>query len=213
MPDIIKLKPHAQLTGDDLAPGEIAIDEAGRALYIDRGDSHPPEPIPLDVIPVPPAPEETPENAVAVLGGDGTEYRPYTTGGGGRPLGEGWLTPGVLCTHFTTRNANLRIEAVFELPHTTHLIGMRMHPAAGIDIQVTWGIAEMDDDVIVDDLTSAYAGAAEIIINETLPPGRYKVFVDAELAHDFQCLAGVAPWGRTTTYFPVFLRAADAAEE
>lgn len=204
MVDKIELKPASQI-GSGLEPGELALDEAARLLYLDHDGVA--EAIPLDVVPVPPPGDDVEPTEVVVMGESGPTYATLSAGGGGRPLDAGYVVPGVVVTQFSPRTANLRLEAVFEVWETTEFDSLRVAPAAGVDILLTAGVTTLAGVVQASVTSSAYAGPFEAAVSFTLAPGRYKMFVQAESALQFSTLLGTRAWGVAPEAYPLALRA------
>jgi hypothetical protein len=212
MTDTIKLKPADQL--GLLAPGEFAIDEAARKLYLDKDGV--PTAIPLDRGPLPPKPRPADPAAILTLGLNGPEWTVLTGPGGGVPIDNvpGWFVPsGAYLTAETTINvtATTRLAArqtFFEVSEDIIVRHLLILPEEGNDVDFTFGIANSNGTSLADFTTNANAGKLVQECFILLTAGRYSSYVYAESALNFTGHGYVHPWSApdTPVQHLVFLR-------
>lgn len=209
----IKLKPADQL--GLLAPGEFAIDEAGRALYLDLNGV--PTAIPLDRGPLPPKPRPADPSAILVLGLGGPEWDVLTGPGGGVPIDNvpGWFVPsGAYLTSATPINVIATTKptartTAFEVTEDIIVRRMLIMPEEGNDVNFTFGIAtEVGRVSVVEFTTNANAGKLEQECFVLLTAGRYVSYVFVESPLNFTGHGYAHPWlaPATPTQHLVFLR-------
>lgn len=208
----IKLKPADQL--GLLAPGEFAIDEAGRALYLDLNGT--PTAIPLDRGPLPPRPRPANPAAILVLGLGGPEWDVLTGAGGGVPIDNvpGWFVPsGAYLTAATPINVIATTKptartTAFEVSEDIVVRRMLIMPEEGNDVNFTFGIATEGGASVVEFTTNANAGKLEQECFVPLTAGRYHSYVFVETPLNFTGHGYAHPWTAPAqpTQHLVFLR-------
>lgn len=212
--NMIKLKPVDQILGA-LAPGEFAIDEAGRELWLEKSGLGP-RAIPLDRGPLPPKPRPANPTAVLTLASDGPAWTVLTGPGGGDPIDNvpGWFVPsGAPITPAQTINVinPTRIGAYttyFEVSEDILVRRMLIMPEEGNDVNFTFGIADDSGTSVVEFSTNANAGTLEQDTFFTLTAGRYHSYVYVETPLNFTGCGYAHPWlpTETPTQHIVFLR-------
>lgn len=205
MTALIRLRP-AQNLENGLAPGEYALDEAAGRLYFDRGDSHEPESVSLDVIPLTEAPESPESGSVVAFSAGGAQDSAFTLGGGGvAPDDQPWRAPGCVPVGFTTASASLRLDSTIEIAHEAQITRLRVAPAAGVDVLMTFGIENEDGSPVAEFTDSAYAGVLVQTVDILLQPGRYVLFVEAESPLTFDVLRAQRAWSDEIENHPVLV--------
>lgn len=215
MDDIIRLKDASQIETHGLARGEMALDEAGRRLFISSEGTGSVEEIPLEAGVVPTATQADIDDAtILVMGASGPTYGVLTTGAGGATLDGGagrWTVPGVIPTAVVDDfTIGTLYEVMFEINEPTHISALRVCPVAGRDILFEYGIRLPTGEEYYRHTESAYAGPVDVFAEIQLPIGRYIMFVQVEDALEFQGVVGFRPWARNSEFYPIYLRAAHA---
>jgi hypothetical protein len=212
--DTIKLKPADQILGV-LAPGEFAIDEVARELWLDKKGLGP-RAIPLDRGPLPPKPRPANPAAVLTLAVDGPAWTVLTGPGGGDPVDNvpGWFVPsGAPITPAQPVNVTGTTRAgayttFFDVSEDLLVRRMLVMPAEGNDVNFTFGIADANGVSLVEFSTNANAGTLAQDTFFTLTAGRYHSYVFVETALVFTGCGFAHPWlpAETPTQHIVFLR-------
>lgn len=208
----ITLTPVSQM-GSSLRPGEIAIDEAGRALYIDAGSG--PVAVPLDQGAIPARPRPTDPRAILVLGAEGPDWDVLRSSGGGPSVADvpGWFIPGafaqrgLLTVNVTATNLATAVTAPFELTEDVTIRQLLVIPEAQ-NIDVHFGITDAAGVVLAQFTVNANAGAIDQLCEVTLTAGRYLTYLYVVSALNIQSLGYSHPWLPATALVEhmVFLR-------
>lgn len=199
MSDTIKLKPVAQM-GATLLAGELAIDEAGRALYLDAGSG--PVAIPLDIGAIPAAPRPADPRAILVLGASGPEWDVLQSSGGGPAISDvpGWFVPGAFfqrgfqAVNVTATTLPTAVLAPFELTEDVAVRQLLVIPEAGASVDFHFGITDASGVVLASFTGNALAGMVDQMCDVVLTAGRYFTYLYVASALNFQSLGYSHPW-------------------
>lgn len=210
MDDILLLKPSSDFQAQDLGPGEIGIDQTARMLYFDRGDSHPPEGVPLDVLPLPKTPFDPDPALVLVMGPSGPEYAILAAGGGARPLETGWTVPGVIPRSFSSEAAYPELTAIFDLGESVVVTALRFDCEVHLGLNVTFGLATEAGASLVEFIEDA-SGVIERACSVALDPGRYMLYVRPQNTLAATTMKAVRAYGGGVERYPLAIKVTYAA--
>lgn len=211
----IKLKPAAQM-GGTLEPGELAIDEAGRKLYIEPANGL--RVIPLDRVPVPPPPATADPRMVLLSHADGPAYGLLSAGSGGRSIltEPGWFAPGIALTSTlkdidVTSTAQAPYAQYVDVAQPIYLRRLLVMPKGGQVGNYAFGLAQEDGTPIIQFNGQAENGWVVQPCERILQAGRYRTYLEVVDPLVFQGFSGQQQWNPLpgdlhTTDHIIFLR-------
>lgn len=199
----IKLKPASQMAGA-LDPGELAIDEAARQLYLDPTAG--PLPIPLDRQPVPPRPVVIDPRMVLLQGVNGPEFGLLSAGSGGRDVlyEPSWFAPGIallgqLKDVTVTETASAPYTQYIDIAQPITIHRLLVMPKGGETGTYAFGIALEDGTPLVQFNGFAQDGWTVQPCGLTLQAGRYRLYLEVVTPIVFQGFEGKRGWVAPTS--------------
>ena len=198
MNDTIKLK-DGTTPPNTLTPGELAIDEAGRLLYLKthRGAVA----IPLDRMALEPA-DENASSEVYVWRSTLIGERVVLGGGGGANYRDDrhWRVFGLAPR--TIGSSNVGVTALFDITYPTVIRTLRSRVLSGSG-SLTWTINAWTDGALGAQLdthtvTVSSTGAQKVNTSLSLDPGHYALTVTGDASLSLETVEGLLPWIGTT---------------
>lgn len=194
MPDLIRLDP-GPATG--LAPGVIALDEAGRTLHFttNQGDVT----LPLDRMALAERDENAGSEVYVWRDGGVAEIVEFDAGGGGQERDDAtWRVLGLMPISLAGEAVAATHEALFEVSDPLTIANVRVRVNGAADIIITIETLEGTEMEVIEDTVAS--GGNILASGVTLDPGRYRMVVEVSDALTFDAVTGYLSWGEEATH-------------
>lgn len=207
MNELIRIRPgDPQPT--DLDPGELALDEAARRLFVKTQAAT--RAIPLDITGLPVVEPDSEDYVVYRESGLAEAVAVISAGGGGMPYDAAlWGIPGLMPASVGTLEVSTPYTVVFEVLIPTTFDSLRAQASAGTgDLVVeVWTYTDAPG-TLVSTATLAIADTDAVLepIALTLPVGRYAFVVAPSSAMTLEAVSGYVSGSSDLLSYPLALR-------